>query len=207
MTVSKHVLKPKRLRFQRLKLEYHKLLSTAAFKLNLRHFPKGANSRYEVEVVDGAIGSGEMAGAAAGGAGAAAAVAAAGGAGGGVATGDAGTPAEGDVLRVEPATGKLADGQDVRLRIASIGAEGEGGCGAVAEVRANCTVYFCREDDICLLQRVRFEVPIVPIVPGGAGGAEGTVTAAALRFNVPGDATDNPVPSASASAIPSLDAL
>lgn len=150
------------------------------------HLTKGANSRYEVEVVgdrdvDHENGRGKAA------------------------------PSP---LKVEPAAGMLVDGQDVRLKFsAAAGGDGHGG-GRGSELRANCTVYFCREDDICLLQRVRFEVPVVPVpdLEGGrVGGAGGAAAAAALRFEVP--AADMPASqpansvAASPGPIPSLDDL
>jgi len=142
------------------------------------HFTKGANSRYEVEVVSA----------------------------GGEATGEdtataAASTAAPSPFTVEPTAGKLVDGQDVRLQFAATAGEvGAGGAGV--EVRANCTVYFCREDDICLLQRVRFEVPVA-----AAGVREGAV---ALHFEVPAAAEVRAAPSsapAGSSPIPSLDDL
>jgi len=57
-------------------------------------------------------------------------------------------------------------------------------------VRVNCTVYFCREDDVCLLQRVQFEVPV----------SETGEDEAQLSFAVPPEASDAPM-----SAVPSFD--
>ena len=57
-----------------------------------------------------------------------------------------------------------------------------------------CTVYFCRENDVCLLQRVRFEVPF-----GGDGDGDADV---ALRFDVP---ANEPPPPVNAAAIPTFD--
>jgi len=52
LTASKPVLKAKRLWFQRLKIEYHKLLSTFAFNFNLRRYATGCYRR-TFEVPDG----------------------------------------------------------------------------------------------------------------------------------------------------------
>ena len=62
---------------------------------------------------------------------------------------------------VEPLAGKLAENADVKLTVrpANGAANGAGeGSANAGEVRANCTVCFC-DDDICLVQRVRFEAP------------------------------------------------
>ena len=66
------------------------------------------------------------------------------------------------------------DGEDVKLRFSFASAgqalapvpETEEDAG---EAKVECAVYFCRENDVCLLQRVRFEVPFA-----GAGAAEPT---------------------------------
>lgn len=97
-------------------------------------------------------------------------------------------------LTVSPAAGKLPDEGDVRLKFATRG----GGGGDGGEVRVNCTVYFCREDDICLLQRVRFEIPVVD----GGGGSKSV----AMRFDVPAADEQAAAPVAS-SPVPSLDEL
>ena len=99
---------------------------------------------------------------------------------------------------VEPLAGKLAENADVKLTVrpangAANGA-GEGSTNA-GEVRANCTVYFCRDDDICLVQRVRFEAP------AAAGGAD----RATLRFDVP--AAEPPVAPSTPAVVPSFDDL
>lgn len=122
-------------------------------------------------------------------------------------------------LKVKPTAGKLVEGQEVRLKFSAD--SGGGGGGGGGEVRANCTVYFCREDDICLLQRVRFEVPVLPTeggvngggVGGGGGVGAGAGAAAALRFEVSAAETPgalrpaNPVAASPAPVIPSLDDL
>ena len=69
---------------------------------------------------------------------------------------------------VEPLAGKLAENADVKLTVrpANGAANGAGeGSANAGEVRANCTVYFCRDDDICLVQRVRFEGPAAAGAP------------------------------------------
>lgn len=71
--------------------------------------------------------------------------------------------AEGHV-QVSPSSGKLEDGKDVVLRIEASKKTPSDGA-APGEVLADATVYFCREDDVCLLQRARFEIPLQP---GGA---------------------------------------
>lgn len=65
-----------------------------------------------------------------------------------------------------------------------------GAIGDADAVRADCTVYFCREDDVCLLQRVRFEVPV----------SESGEDVARLSFAVPPEASDAPM-----AAVPSFD--
>jgi hypothetical protein len=65
-----------------------------------------------------------------------------------------------------------------------------GAIGDADAVRVDCTVYFCREDDVCLLQRVRFEVPV-------SESGEGV---ARLSFAVPPEASDAPM-----AAVPSFD--
>jgi len=72
--------------------------------------------------------------------------------------------------------------------------EGEGGAArtvvvdaaeGVDEVDVDCVVYFCRTDDVCLMQRVRFEVPV----------ATGGASAAAAKYVVSPEANDAAVPS------------
>ena len=99
---------------------------------------------------------------------------------------------------VEPLAGKLAENADVKLTVrpANGAANGAGeGSANAGEVRANCTVYFCRADDICLVQRVRFEAP------AAAGGAD----RATLRFDVP--AAEPPVAPSTPAVVPSFDDL
>jgi hypothetical protein len=55
----------------------------------------------------------------------------------------------------------------------------------VDEVDVDCVVYFCRTDDVCLMQRVRFEVPV----------ATGGASAAAAKYVVSPEANDAAVPS------------
>lgn len=100
---------------------------------------------------------------------------------------------------VDAATGFLVDGQDVKLRFSFASAndalapvpdnEEEAG-----EAKVECAVYFCRENDVCLLQRVRFEVPF-------AGGADADADVA-LRFDVQ---ANEPPPPVSAASIPTFD--
>lgn len=128
------------------------------------HLTKGANSRYEVEVM--------------------------------------GPGGEGDAsagVTVDPPAGKLVDGRDVRVRVTTASGIGQRSA-ADEEVRVTCTVYFCREDDICLLQRVRFEIPVVE----GGGAGEG---AAILRYDVPAEGQSQPAAPVASSTIPSLDDL
>ena len=65
-----------------------------------------------------------------------------------------------------------------------------GAIGDADTVRVECTVYFCREDDVCLLQRVRFEVPV----------SESGEDVSRLSFAVPPEASDSPM-----AAVPSFD--
>ena len=95
---------------------------------------------------------------------------------------------------VEPLAGKLAENADVKLTVRPAKGAANGAANA-GEVRANCTVYFCRDDDICLLQRVRFEVP------AAAGGAD----RATLRFDVP--AAEPPAAPSTPAVVPSFDDL
>lgn len=55
----------------------------------------------------------------------------------------------------------------------------------VNEARVDCVVYFCRTDDVCLMQRVRFEVPVA------TGGASETTA----EYVVAAEANDAAVPS------------
>ena len=55
----------------------------------------------------------------------------------------------------------------------------------------DCTVYFCREDDVCLLQRVRFE----------AGMSEDGAARATAAYDFAAEATDG----AARATIPSFD--
>ena len=99
---------------------------------------------------------------------------------------------------VEPLAGKLAENADVKLTVRPAKGAANGaaaGSANAGEVRANCTVYFCRDDDICLLQRVRFEVP------AAAGGAD----RATLRFDVP--AAEPPAAPSTPAVVPSFDDL
>ena len=100
---------------------------------------------------------------------------------------------------VDAATGPLVDGEEVKLRFSFASAgqalapvpETEEDAG---EAKVECAVYFCRENDVCLLQRVRFEVPFA-----GAGAADADV---ALRFDVQ---ANEPPPPVNAAAIPTFD--
>lgn len=66
-----------------------------------------------------------------------------------------------------------------------------GAIGDADLMRVECTVYFCREDDVCLLQRVRFEVPV----------SESGEDVSRLSFAVPPEASvDSPM-----AAVPSFD--
>lgn len=58
-----------------------------------------------------------------------------------------------------------------------------GAVGDADAVRVDCTVYFCREDDVCLLQRVRFEVPV----------SESGEDVLRLSFAIPPEASDAPM--------------
>ena len=60
------------------------------------------------------------------------------------------------------------------------------GGGAWTRSRVDCVVYFCRTDDVCLMQRVRFEVPVA------TGGASATTAA---KYVVAPEANDAAVPS------------
>ena len=64
------------------------------------------------------------------------------------------------------------------------GGEGE-------DVTVDCTVYFCREDDVCLLQRVRFEARM----------SEDGAARATAAYDVAAEATDG----AARATIPSFD--
>ena len=100
---------------------------------------------------------------------------------------------------VDAATGFLVDGQDVKLRFSFASAndalapvpDDEEEAGAA---KVECAVYFCRENDVCLLQRARFEVPFA-----GAADADADV---ALRFDVQ---ANEPPPPVNAAAIPTFD--
>ena len=109
---------------------------------------------------------------------------------------------EAEGVKVNPPTGSLSDGKDIKLQVTGAG----GGGGAV---KVACTVYFCREDDICLLQRVRFDIPV-------KGGATPALSPLALVFSVPAEAVGGggsaspapPAPAVSAfGSLPSLDNL
>jgi hypothetical protein len=64
-------------------------------------------------------------------------------------------------------------------------------------VGVDCVVYFCREEDICLVQRVRFEA-----VVDDEGGAD----VARAAFAVPGEASDAAAATAAATfSVPSFD--
>lgn len=100
---------------------------------------------------------------------------------------------------VDTATAPLVDGEEVKLRFSFASAsqalapvpEKREDAG---EAKVECAVYFCRENDVCLLQRVRFEVPF-----GGAADADADV---ALRFDVQ---ANEPPPPVNAAAIPTFD--
>ena len=100
---------------------------------------------------------------------------------------------------VDKTSGPLVDSEDVKLRFSFASAndalapvpDDEEEAGAA---KVECAVYFCRENDVCLLQRARFEVPFA-----GAADADADV---ALRFDVQ---ANEPPPPVNAAAIPTFD--
>ena len=71
------------------------------------------------------------------------------------------------------------------------------------EAKIECVVYFCRENDVCLLQRVRFEIPFgAQTLTNDDDGELLTQGVTNLRFDVP---ANDPVPPVNAAAIPTFD--
>ena len=94
---------------------------------------------------------------------------------------------EGANSRYESSTGErgtLGGAGEATRTVTTRGGEGE-------DVTVDCTVYFCREDDVCLLQRVRFE----------AATSEDGAARATAAFDVAAEATDG----AARATIPSFD--
>ena len=94
---------------------------------------------------------------------------------------------EGANSRYESSTGErgtLGGAGEATRTVTTRGGEGE-------DVTVDCTVYFCREDDVCLLQRVRFE----------AGMSEDGAARATAAYDVAAEATDG----AARATIPSFD--
>tara|TARA_B110000503_G_scaffold124314_1_gene190738 strand:+ start:967 stop:1701 length:735 start_codon:yes stop_codon:yes gene_type:complete len=109
---------------------------------------------------------------------------------------------------VDTQSGPLQDGEDVRVRfsfatatqaLASVPEKKE----EQGEAKIECVVYFCRENDVCLLQRVRFEIPFgAQTLTNDDDGELLTQGVTNLRFDVP---ANDPVPPVNAAAIPTFD--
>ena len=96
---------------------------------------------------------------------------------------------EGANSRYESSTGErgtLGGAGEATRTVTTRGGEGED------DVAVDCTVYFCREDDVCLLQRVRFE----------AATSEDGAARATAAYDVAAEATDA---TATAMSVPSFD--
>lgn len=70
------------------------------------------------------------------------------------------------------------------------------------EAKIECAVYFCRENDVCLLQRVRFEVPFGLVGVNDSGLTQAISETTQLRFDIP---ANEPPPPVNAAAIPTFD--
>lgn len=70
------------------------------------------------------------------------------------------------------------------------------------EAKIECAVYFCRENDVCLLQRVRFEVPFGLVGVDDSGLTQAISETTQLRFDIP---ANEPPPPVNAAAIPTFD--
>lgn len=98
---------------------------------------------------------------------------------------------EGANSRYESSTGErgtLSGAGEATRTVTTRGGEGEG----EDDVTVDCTVYFCREDDVCLLQRVRFE----------AATSEDGAARATAAYDVAAEATDA---AAATMSVPSFD--